>query len=113
MNPATGKIAGLWQKFDDKVDVNYRNGHRVYGVYFNYKSEASGEFTVLAGTDQLGADSDESLETVVILSGKYLGGEVWEYFSQENTEYKCSYLTDFEHYINQNEIKVYIAVVPM
>jgi len=126
MNPATGKIAGLWQKFDDKVDVDYRNGNRVYGVYFNYESDASGEFTVLAGTDQLNADSDEILETVVIPSGKYLvfhalgempeivintWGEIWEYFSQENTEYKRLYTTDFEYYINQNEIKVCIAVV--
>ena len=126
MNPSTGKIFSLWKRFDDKVAVDYKNGNRVYGVYFEYESDAPGEFTVLAGTDQMNANSSETLETIVIPRGKYLvfhatgempkividtWAEIWEYFSQEDTEYKRSYTMDFEYYVNQNEIKVYIAVL--
>ncbi len=125
MNPATSKIASLWQKFDDNVDVDYKNGNRVYGVYFNYESDANGEFTVLASTDQVEVHSDEPLESITIESGKYLTfhatgeipeivietwGKVWQYFSKDDAKYKRTYKTDFEHYLNQNEIKVYIAI---
>jgi predicted transcriptional regulator YdeE len=125
MNPSTGRIAPLWKEFDDRVEVDYKNGHRVYGVYFHYESDATGEFSVLSGTNQLDANSSTNLETIVIQSGKYLmfsakgdipkivfdtWGKVWEYFSNNDAEYERLYTTDFEHYVNQNEIEVYISV---
>jgi predicted transcriptional regulator YdeE len=125
MNPSTGKIGYLWQKFDNAVEVDYKNGNRVYAVYFDYDSDANGEYSVLAGTDQLDANSSAKLETVVIQGGKYLRftatgevpkivfetwGRVWEYFSKEDVKYERLYTTDFEYYVNQNEIEVYIAV---
>jgi predicted transcriptional regulator YdeE len=125
MNPATGKIGPLWKEFDEKVEVDYKNGNRVYGVYFNYESDATGEFSVLAGTDQLHVNSTAKLETIVIKRGKYLvftekgdipkivfetWGKIWEYFADKNAKYKRLYTTDFEYYINQNEIEVHIAV---
>jgi predicted transcriptional regulator YdeE len=125
MNPATGMIGPLWKEFDAKVKVDYKDGNRVYGVYFNYESDATGEYSVLAGTDQLNAGSSTKLETIVIQSGKYLvfaakgdipkivfdtWGKVWKYFSTKNAKYERSYTTDFERYINQNEIEVCVAV---
>ena len=125
MNPATGKIGPLWKTFDENVDVDYKNGHRVYGVYYDYESDANGEFSVLAGTDQPDVHSTAKLETIVIPSGKYLvftakgdvpkivfdtWGSIWEYFSKKDAEYERRYTTDFEYYVNQNEIEVYIAV---
>lgn len=125
MNPSTGRIGSLWKEFDDKVQVDYKNGNRVYGVYFDYESDANGEYSVLAGTDQLDAISSTKLETIVIRSGKYVmfnakgdiprivfetWGRVWEYFSKKDAEYERLYTTDFEYYVNQNEIEVYIAV---
>ena len=125
MDPATERIGPLWKKFDDKVEVDYKNGNRVYGVYFNYESDATGEYSILAGTDQLDANSSAKLEEIVIPSGKYLvftakgdipgividtWGRVWEYFSKKDAKYERSYTTDFEYYVNQNEIEVYIAV---
>ncbi len=125
MNPATGRIGPLWKEFDDKVEVDYKNGNRVYGVYFDYESDASGEYSILAGTDQLDASSSAKLEKIVIPSGKYLvftatgdiprivfdtWGRVWEYFSKKDAQYERLYTTDFEYYVNQKEIEVYIAV---
>lgn len=127
MNPQTAKIGAVWQKFDSTVDVDYKGGERVYGIYYNYASDANGEFDVLAGCET----SHEKLESVKIEKGKYLvfnkayeensdhsrvqafietWGQIWEYFSNENAQYKRSYKTDFEYYKNQSEIEIYISI---
>ena len=127
MNPETAKIGAIWQKFDSTVEVNYKGGEKVYGVYYNFESDANGEFDVLAGYETL----NDKLDTVKIQKGKYLvfnkvfdetddntriqavietWGKVWEYFSNENSQYKRIYKTDFEYYKNQNEIEIYISI---
>ncbi|TWX57703.1 GyrI-like domain-containing protein [Colwellia hornerae] len=125
MDPNNGKIGTLWQTFDKTVPVDYRNGERVYGVYTNYQSDQTGEFTVLAGFDGKLLPRKINLEQVVIPEGKYLvfthqgempqiaidaWTEVWHYFSSEQAEYKREYSTDFEFYPNANQIDVHIAV---
>ena len=128
MNPETAKIGKLWEKFDNEVSVNYQGGERVYGVYYDYESDANGEFNVLAGTEK----ADSSLEKVTIQKGKYFvfegkatspddnarvqvvvdtWREVWRYFNNEESEYKRAYKTDFEHYKNQTDIHIYISIV--
>ncbi len=68
MNPETAKIGKTWQKFDSEVAVDYQNGERVYGVYFNYESDANGAFDVLAGCEK----GNNSLDNAIIQKGKYL-----------------------------------------
>jgi len=127
MNPQTAKIGAIWHKFDNTVDVDYKGSERVYGVYYHYESDANGEFDVLAGYET----SNEKLESVKIEKGKYLvfhktyeenndntrvqavietWGKIWEYFSNENSQYKRAYKTDFEYYKNEIEIEIYISV---
>jgi predicted transcriptional regulator YdeE len=127
INPQTEKIGTIWQKFDKTVNVDYKGGERVYGVYYNYESNANGKFDVLAGYET----SNEKLESVKIEKGKYLvfnktykenndntrvqaiietWGKIWEYFSNENSQYKRAYKTDFEYYKNSNEIEIYISI---
>lgn len=125
MDPNKGKISALWQGFDEAVPVDYKNGERVYGVYFDYESDHSGKFTVLAGFDVAKTPSNVRLEKVTIPSTKYLvfthkgempqiaidaWTEVWHYFENESAEYQRVYSTDFEYYPNGNEIEVHIAV---
>jgi len=125
MDPSTARISALHQKFDDNVEVDYGNGNRVYGVYFDYESDANGEFSVLAGTDQADIETRDDLETITINAGRYLvfhgSGEmpqtvietwskVWQYFSDPSPDYRRAYDTDFEYYAGQNEVKIYIAV---
>jgi len=124
MNPDIGKIPILWQTFDNTVAVDYESGNRVYGIYYNYESDASGEFSVLAGTDQ-NILIENNLETVTILSAQYLvfeakgkmpqavieaWGEVWAYFDNQNSEHQRAYLTDFEYYKTSNEVEVCISI---
>ncbi|MFK5975266.1 MAG: effector binding domain-containing protein [Sulfurovum sp.] len=127
MNPKTAKIGAVWQKFDSTVEVNYKDGERVYGIYYNFESDANGEFDVLAGYET----SNDKLNTVKIEKGKYLvfdkifeetddntriqaiietWSKIWEYFLNENSQYKRIYKTDFEYYKNQNEIEIYISI---
>jgi len=127
MNPETAKIYKIWQKFDSTVEVNYKDGERVYGVYYKYESDANGEFDVLAGYET----SNDKLDSIKIEKGKYLvfnktfeennnnlriqaiietWGKIWEYFSDENSQYKRVYKTDFEYYKGQNEIEIYISI---
>ena len=124
-NSETSKIGALYQTFDKKVPVDYKNGARVYGVYYNYDSDHSGEYSVLAGTDKTTLLPTEPLEQVTLMSGDYLVFEakgevpqvvietwskVWDYFSSEETQHQRAYTTDFEYYKNQKEIELYIAI---
>ncbi len=132
MNSDTGKIPSLYQTFDEQITVDYKNGARVYGVYFNYESDASGDFTVLAGADHIESSKTE-LEKITLPAGKYmlfegkgempqvvidLWKQVWQYFSDESSNEnshekpveKRSYQVDFEHYLNQEEVMLYISI---
>ena len=124
MNPQLGKIAALVKNFDASVSVNYRSGARVYTVYSEYESDASGNYSVLVGTNKVESSTVE-LESVKIHEGSYLvfsaKGEVpnivfetwskiWNYFENEKCPHIRAYSTDFEFYKSQNEIEVHIAI---
>jgi len=125
MDPTTGQIGPLWQRFDNTVPVDYQHGERVYGVYSDYESDHNGKFTVLAGYDGKNLPQDLPLETITIEAGKYLvfthKGEmpqiaidawtqVWQYFTNDDAEHHRRYSTDFEFYPYNNEIQVHIAI---
>jgi predicted transcriptional regulator YdeE len=124
MNLATSKIGKLHQRFDENVTVNYKEGARVYGVYFDYESDLSGEFSVLAGADRV-ESSKEKLETVTLPAGSYLvfqgrgempkvvietWAKIWSYFSDRDVPHKRAYTVDFEHYKSPDEVDIYIAI---
>lgn len=128
MNPETASIAGLYQDFDNNIAVDYENGARVYGVYYDYESDASGDFSVLAGADRIKSSIIE-LEQVTIQAGNYLlfkgeaeeQGEmpqaviatwmkVWNYFSNADCAHQRAYKTDFEHYISATNVHIYIGI---
>ncbi len=124
MSAETAKIGALHQRFDKTATVDYINGARVYGVYFDYESDASGEFSVLSGADQIEASS-EILEQVNLPAGQYMvftgKGEmpqtvietwmkIWEYFSDENASKQRAYTTDYEFYKSEDEVEVCISI---
>lgn len=124
MNPATGKIGRLVEKFDQAANVNYRAGARVYSVYYDYESDVSGNYSVLVGADSVESSTVE-LEEIKIQEGNYLvfsgNGQVpqvvfetwrkvWDYFSDEHCPHSRAYSTDFEFYKTQNDIEIHVAV---
>lgn len=126
MNPDTAKIPSLYQTLDSNIAIDYKNGERVYAVYYNYASDAHGEFSVLAGSPQAVQHTSAELDCVTITKGQYLlfaaKGDipqiviatwikVWNYFAQPDCPYQRAYTTDFEFYKNQHELEIYIAVI--
>lgn len=124
MNPEVRKIAPLVHKFDEVVQVNYRAGARVYSVYYDYESDASGNYSVLIGADAV-ESSSLNLDEVKIQEGNYLvfsaqgqvpqivietWGNIWRYFSSDDCAHIRAYLTDFEFYKSQNEIEIHIGI---
>lgn len=126
-NPATARIGKTWARFDKEIAVDYQGGERVYGVYYNYESDANGEFDVMAGTEK----TRPSLQQVTIPAGRYLlfratastaddqsriqavidtWGTIWKYFASDTAEYQRAYQTDFEYYKNPLEIEIYISI---
>ena len=113
----TGKLPGLWAQF-------YANHPKltepVYGVYSDYESDASGEFTVTAGT-KVNASGNGS---VSVKSGTYLEfpangvmpaaiidawKTVWIHFSTPQ-KYVRAYKTDFEQYNGPESATIYIGI---
>lgn len=124
-DPSTGKIGPLWQRFDETVPVDYKNGERVYGVYDDYESDHTGKFTVHACFDGNKFPESANLAEVKIPTGKYLvfshqgempqiaidaWTEVWQYFSTGKAQYQRLFTTDFEYYPHGDQIEVHIAV---
>ena len=125
MNPSTSKIGNLHQGFSKKVGVNYEKGAHLYVIYFDYESDAAGEYSVLVGSDEIDEKSSEHIERVNVLSGNYMifegvgempqivintWSKVWEFFSKEDVPVQRTFTTDFEFYESQNEIAIYVAV---
>ncbi len=123
-DPKTAKIGALHQRFDANVTVNYKEGARVYAIYYDFESDSSGEYTILAGADTV-ASSRCDLEEVTIQAGKYLcfkgkgpvpkvifetWQKVWDYFDDPEKEKMRAYTTDFEYYLNGEEIEIYISI---
>ena len=121
VNPDTSKIAPLWGKYYEEVVPKLKEGTSLYGVYYNYASDAHGMFDVLAGSEI----SLEGFESVTLEEGRYLRfpahGEmpqaiidawiqVWAYFEDPSIDERRAYETDFEHYISENEAHIYIGV---
>ena len=121
MNPETQKIAPLWGKFYTQIMPSLQEGIALYGVYYNYVSDADGMFDVLVGSEQEG----EGLVSVTLQEGRYLKfpvkGEmpqaiidawtrVWAYFEDPSIDERRVYETDFERYISMNEAEIYIGV---
>lgn len=125
----SGKISALWSDFfaQDLFGIDERiAGSPVYGVYTHYESDHMGDFDVIAGVKVTAAPTTH-LQTVTIAAGDYLVFEtkgempqriidgwmaVWRYFDHDAAPYQRLYTTDFEQMINDDDIKIFIAVQP-
>ena len=123
MHPETQKIAPLWECFFQEVMPTLKEGATAYGVYHNYESDANGAYDVTVGTDVL--EATEEMKEVTLEEGRYLmfpvKGElpqaiidtwqqVWAYFDDPSIDERRAYETDFEKYISEDEVEVYIGV---
>ncbi|CCO45470.1 putative Bacterial transcription activator [Vibrio nigripulchritudo SOn1] len=119
------KIGQLWQDFYSQVAPKLSSSSAVYGVYHNYESDHLGDFDVTACATNLSDNSE--FGTNIVKSGEYLvfsnkgkmpemvvacWQQVWAFFADENCEYDRAYDTDFEKYLSEEEVEIYIGVLP-
>lgn len=66
------KISQLYQQLNEDVDVDYKQGEHIYGVYYDYDSDVTGRYSVLAVFDAKTLPTNMYLGRVVIPSAQYL-----------------------------------------
>ncbi|MCG9577395.1 GyrI-like domain-containing protein [Vibrio tubiashii] len=123
--PETAKIGQLWEFFYKEIFPKLSSENRIYGVYTNYESDYNGKYDVIACSDFLNGETQETFVQTNIETGQYLvfsaqgelpdavislWQEVWHYFAAEDCQHKRSYTTDFEFYKGAQEVEIYIAV---
>jgi predicted transcriptional regulator YdeE len=125
MEPSKAKIGNLWDRFYREIAPHLSAESRVFGIYTNYESDHTGDFTVLAGTDVLNNTADHKLQSTKIPDGNYLvfsgagempqavinlWTEVWQYFGGSHCKHIRAYTTDFELYPSATAVDIYIAI---
>jgi len=123
---AKGKIGPLWGQFfarnlPETLPGKIGDG-KIYGVYSNYESDASGLFDVTAGVAVISAPAD--FASISIAAGRYMvfncegempaaiiegWGRVWSNFSS-GAVHERLYLTDFEEYQGPQQAAIYIGI---
>ncbi len=128
-NPSSARIPGLWGRFfaenipggiQDKTEPT-----AVLGVYTNYESDHTGEYSLIAACRVSSLDKiPDGMTGGVIPASDYLvfaakgampqaliaaWGSVWNYFASPRA-YRRSFTTDFELYQGREEVGIYIAV---
>jgi predicted transcriptional regulator YdeE len=123
----TAKLGVLWADFQSEPLLNPSNAclsGACYGVYANYETDHFGFYTVTAGRAVVTSFHASSLYDVTIKSGCYLvfknqgvmpqaviavWQEIWRYFNRPDAP-KRMYETDFEVYLDETHVNVYIGV---
>lgn len=126
MNPSTAKIGELWDNFYQNVMPTVADSPQLYGLYYNYASDVNGDFDVMAAVSNALANTDNlTLTSTTIPAGNYLvftqqgkmpqavitaWQQVWAYFTNANCQHTRKYSVDFEKYVAEDIVEVYIAV---
>lgn len=127
-HPDTASIPIMWKNFFEYNVMggipNQLDPMTVYGVYYDYESEALGDYTLLIGLQSSATQKPSNLNLIEIQEGNYLVFKVLEaspdgikdtwagiegYFEHEN-EHKRAFTTDFEIYQGRSDISIYISI---
>ncbi|GKS11618.1 GyrI-like domain-containing protein [Paenibacillus chitinolyticus] len=131
-----GKLPQLWQQFfgsDIASRPGIENPHLIYGLYTDYESDASGEYTALLGheiSEETTDGASSGLQFADVPAARYmifetrkgpvkdvvpqLWHEIWAYF--QNAAEQRTYTGDFEVYDGRGfdpencVVQVYIAI---
>ena len=125
-NASTARIGPMWQRFFteglyDSI-ANKAPASKVYGVYSNYESNASGSFDVTAGVAVDAPAGD--YPSIEVEGGQYLVFDaqgampgavieawtrVWAFF-EAHPQIKRRFATDFEAYTGPDSVAVHIGI---
>ncbi|RUR11904.1 GyrI-like domain-containing protein [Legionella sp. km772] len=128
INPATAKLTTFWQQFrKENIPAQIPGAianSPVYGAYSHYESDASGYYTLTAGSEISNKKTITGYTCLQVPAGRYLAfsakGEmpgiliktweqIWDYFAFES-EYTRTFNIDFECYPSADEVAIFIGV---
>lgn len=124
LSEENGKIPLLWDEYvENSVDnktFNKANSKYFYGIYSNYASDENGDYKYT-----IGVEVTKPKNAIVIENQRYLvfskQGEfpgvvldawkdVWAYFAG-TPEYTRAFKIDFEKYVEETEVEIYISIL--
>ncbi|MDG5900043.1 GyrI-like domain-containing protein [Shewanella xiamenensis] len=121
-----GKIAALWQAFFESSQLTSMLDSPMYGVYYDYESDMTGDYSVLVGKSVESVSETGPFTALQLREGNYLKfsaqgemphcvvelwGQIWRYFSAPNCPHQRDYQTDFEVYLSADKVEIYIGIV--
>ena len=123
-NEESAKIPALWDEYvEQKIDgqtFNKANNGYMFGVYSDYASDMDGDYKYT-----LGIEVTKPKKALVIEDERYLvfdkkgelpdtvietWQEIWSYFKSPECIYERAYKVDFEKYVKEDEIEIYISI---
>ena len=129
-NPKKAVLPAFWDRFFEEDILDQIPGKipntPIYGVYSNYGSNKKGSYSVTAGVEAFDPEMEQNgFDLIKIEAGDYLLFKghgpmpgvvadtwqvVWNYFSK-NREFKRRFKTDFELYVTQESVEIYIGII--
>ncbi|MGB5793418.1 GyrI-like domain-containing protein [Poseidonibacter sp.] len=125
INSGSPKLPNLWGEYDEKniysATFNKVNESAMYGVYTEYASDLTGDYKYTVGVEVKKGKDVITIENERFLVFRAKGDisetvletweKIWAYFADENSEYKRKYSVDFEKYVAEEEIEIYISII--
>lgn len=131
MQPGTGKIGGVWQRFfqeklEEKIPSRI-HPELLFAVYTDYETDVNGVYTFILGCEVANLQNiPEGFKAAEIPGGKFLKfvasgpmpqtviqewGNIWKFFSN-SSDVERAYTADYEVYKKHSpsEVDIYIAV---
>ncbi len=129
-NPQKAVLPALWDRFFEEDILDQIPGKipnsPIYGVYSDYESNRKGSYSVTAGAEAFDPKIEQNgFNRIKIEAGDYLLFKgrgsmpgvvadtwqvVWNYFSK-NLQFKRRFNTDFEFYVTQESVEIYIGII--
>ncbi len=121
-----GKIAALWQAFFESSQLTSMLDSPMYGVYYDYESDMTGDYSVLVGKSVESVSETGPFTALQLREGNYLKfsaqgemphcvvglwGQIWRYFTEPDCSHQRCYQTDFEVYLSADKVEIYIGIV--
>lgn len=124
LNEQTATIPALWDKYaDDNIEsktFNKSKNMAMYGLYNKYEKDKNADYDYT-----IGVEVTKPKNAIAVEKDKYLvfskTGEfpsivnqawqdVWAYFDSEDCIHERSYNIDFEKYVSEDELEIYISI---
>ena len=119
-----GKIPALWDEYFQKdiYKKTFNKAHEahMYGVYSEYESDDSADYKITVGVEVTKPKNAITIDNqkYLVFSKKgeipdvvvELWTEIWEHFSSDESKYERAFKVDFEKYLSEDEIEIYISI---